>query len=373
MTHEVKPLDCDEDRARDFIRRSLEENRFWLRIMNEHALFLSEGFSRRDSDLIREANRFFTLFDQLLAELESLPPSEEAVFRFNVRVIQAVKAFRDFKQEVLNLVILCRIVGFNLPLLIDHIRREAEFFITVLVKLNQGIDEPIAAEVVRENVFWLRIMADHSRFIRNLLDPSERQLVQASQEFAQDFDQLLAQARDLSSMIEGVSPVLVVVGGHTLDEPSIIRLREAHEREKEREELLAPLETPPPTLIRFTQDVIEATRELRDFKQTATLLLRECKVLSILNPLLADHVRREAEKFLAVLAELEGRLQRKTVPIDAVEITRPAPPCPEIIEVSIDRATIKERDMIKPTAPLAGKVLLSETKKSPRAVVRIIH
>lgn len=315
----------DEGLAMDFVRRSLEENRFWLRIMKEHALFLSEAFNRRDNDLIAEANRFFRLFGGLLKEVRAFQsPSEEKILRFNRRVIRAVTQFRDFKQEVLVKIILCKISGFNLPLLVDHIRREAEYFITVLTKLNEGIDEPLAAEVVRENVFWLRIMADHSRFIQHLLDPSERRLVKQAQAFAKEFDQLLAQARDLNSMVEGSSPVLVVVGGHFLDQPTIIRLKEDEEREKEAQQIL---KSPPPVLQRFNQEAIGATTEIRDFKATATVLLRQCKILSIINPLLADHVTREAEKFLSILNELERRLERKTPEIRAIEITTPAPPC----------------------------------------------
>lgn len=307
------------------MQRSLTENRFWLRIMKEHALFLSEGFNRRDNDLIEEANRFFRLFDRLLREaLAFESPQDERIFKFNKRVIRAVTEFRNFKQEILTKIILCRISGFNLPLLVDHIRREAEYFITVLTKLNQGIDEPISAEIVRENVFWLRIMADHSRFIQHLLDPSERRLVQQTQEFAQGFDQLLAQARDLDSMIQGASPVLVVVGGHFLDRPTIIRLTEEEERERE---IRQPLITPPPVLQRFNQEAIQAATEIRDFKATATVLLRQCKILSVINPLLADHVTREAEKFVSVLNELEQRLEKKTPEIRALEVTTPAPPC----------------------------------------------
>lgn len=320
----------DADRERSFVARSLEENRFWLRIMKEHSLFLSEGFNRRDTAHIASANRFFTLFDALLTEaLAFRSPAAETIFRFNVDVITAVKDFRNFKQEVLMDVILCRIDGFNFPLLIDHIRREAEYFITVLFKLNEGIDEPIEAQIVRENVFWLRIMADHSRFIRNLLDPSERRLVEQAQGFAREFDQLLAQARDLDSMVQGVSPVLVVVGGHTLDRATLIRIREREEREAENRTLF---EAPPPVLGRFNQDAISAATEIRDFKRTATILLRECRALSILNPLLADHVAREAEKFLSVLVQLQARLEQQAVPVQALEIQQPAPPCAPLVD-----------------------------------------
>ena len=33
-----------------FVERSLTENKFWLRIMKEHALFLGEGFNQKDKN-----------------------------------------------------------------------------------------------------------------------------------------------------------------------------------------------------------------------------------------------------------------------------------------------------------------------------------
>lgn len=312
----------------EFIGRSLEENRFWLRIMKEHALFLSEGFSRRDNPLVAQANRFFEEFDQLLREASALQPRRaEDVLEFNERVIVRVADFRNFKQEVLIKMILGRIQSFNFPLLIDHIRREAEYFITTLTRLNRGIDEPVDAAIVRENVFWLRIMADHSRFIQHLLDPSERGLIAAAGQFAQEFDRLLAQARDLESMVQGASPVLIIVGGHLLDEVSLVRIHEAEERRREEDERRALIEPPPPALARLTGDARRAAEEIRDFKRTAQTLVAESRALSLINPLLADHVRREAEKFLQVLALLEQRIERSFRPVQAVVVDRPAPPC----------------------------------------------
>lgn len=249
-------------------------------------------------------------------------PGAETVRRFNTEVVAAVRDFREFKQEVLTRIILCRSAGNNLPLLVDHIRREAEYFIAVLTRLNEGIDEPIEAAIVRENVFWLRIMADHSRFIKHLLDPSERRLVSTADMFADRFDELLNQARDLESMIQGFSPVLVIIGGHLLDRPTLIKLQEDEERALEKAKLV---EETPPVLARFNEVAIGATQELRDFKRTATRLLAECRTISIINPLLADHVTREAEKFLEILSRLERRLGK--VEGDALVVTEPAPPC----------------------------------------------
>jgi hypothetical protein len=47
-----------------FIERSLTENRFWLRIMKEHSLFLGEGFNRKDTHLIQQTDRFYHYFEQ---------------------------------------------------------------------------------------------------------------------------------------------------------------------------------------------------------------------------------------------------------------------------------------------------------------------
>lgn len=59
------------------------------------------------------------------------------------------------------------------------------------------------------------------------------------------------------------------------------------------------------TVIRFTQDVVRNTMQLRDFKAAAFELAEMCKLLSIVStPLLLDHIRREADKFLSELEVL---------------------------------------------------------------------
>lgn len=60
-----------------FIERSLTENRFWLRIMKEHALFLGEGFNRKDTQLIQQTDRFYSYFEQ--QEKKSLPNSKQGI------------------------------------------------------------------------------------------------------------------------------------------------------------------------------------------------------------------------------------------------------------------------------------------------------
>lgn len=259
---------------RQFIDRSLTENRFWLRIMKEHALFLGDGFHRKDTQLIQEAERFQHYFEQHEKKAHTIPETVQAVRQLNEESITLVTAFRNFKRNVLLLIINCKILGFNFPLLVDHIAREAEYFIRNLRKFNQGIMDPVQDAIIQENVFWLRIMMEHSRFIASLLDQSERNLVNTARKFGDDFEVLLNQARDVESMLLNKQPTYPIIG-------------------------------------KMNKDSENATMELRDFKKTGLELIKTCQIRNVINPLLADHVVREAEHFLSMIKALENRLKAK--------------------------------------------------------------
>ena len=153
-----------------FVERSITENRFWLRIMKEHALFLGEGFNRNDKQLIQQTDRFHAFFEQQEKKAYQVPNNVAMVRRLNEESIELVYGFRNFKRNLLILIVNCKISGFNFPLLVDHIAREAEYFMRTLKKFNEGILDPIQDAIINENVFWLRIMMEHSRFISALLD-----------------------------------------------------------------------------------------------------------------------------------------------------------------------------------------------------------
>ncbi|MDP4147325.1 MAG: DUF2935 domain-containing protein, partial [Bacillota bacterium] len=159
-----------------FIERSLTENKFWLRIMKEHSYFLTEGFDRHDKHLIQQTERFFYYFQEQEKRAYQTPNNVTAVRKLNEDSIQLVLGLRNFKRNLLILIINCKVKGFNFPLLVDHIAREAEYFMRTLKKFNEGIMDPIQDAIIKENVFWLKIMMEHSRFIASLLDQSERNL-----------------------------------------------------------------------------------------------------------------------------------------------------------------------------------------------------
>lgn len=259
-----------------FVLRSLDEIRFWSRIMKEHSLFIKLGLRCEDSLLINEANQFYCIFEQIETRSHQLSASADPslITRFNIEVYQAVSHIWAYKRKLLGLIIHCKLPGANLfPLLIDHVSREARYFGNRLMELNQGRLEPLPDAIISENVFFLRIMADHAKFIGHLLDPSERQLEEQARNFSDEFDQLLFQARDLDSM--------------------------------------RPQSQTVPLLDQFLDQNKVSVKSLRDFKKTARELIEACRIKSIIHPLLADHVFREAERFLEIIEMFEVSLAQQ--------------------------------------------------------------
>jgi hypothetical protein len=257
-----------------FIERSLTENRFWLRIMKEHAYFLGEGFSRREKQLVQQTDRFYHFFEQQEKRAHQTPNDVTAVRKLNEDTIQLVYGFRNFKRNLLIMIVNCKVAGFNFPLLVDHIAREAEYFMRTLKKFNEGILDPIQDAIIKENVFWLKIMMEHSRFIASLLDQSERNLVHTASKFGDDFEVLLNQARDVESMLLKRKTTYPIIG-------------------------------------KLNQDSENATVELRNFKKVGLDLIKSCQIRNVIDPLLADHVVREANHFLSMIHALDERLKVK--------------------------------------------------------------
>ncbi|MGI6453552.1 MAG: DUF2935 domain-containing protein [Syntrophomonadaceae bacterium] len=296
--------------ASEFVQQSLDLHLFFLRIMKEHAFFLQAAFLPINQRLIDRADEFRRTFERLLEEAVELADGnvsadvlrsgevvtnntiraekrtqflsgipfdigltrrelrltsgrgnsnlERRIERFNDRVIRETMGLIDLKTDILRGMLNCTLFTFNFPLLIEHIRREARFYVLQLQRLQRRIELDPAEELIEEKVFWDRIMAEHSLFIAHLLDPTERELIRTADDFARRFFRLEDRAREVGRRDSFV----------------------------------------PRDLIR---DEIRATRQIRDFKETANELILDCRIRSIIIPLLADHVLREANHFLALL------------------------------------------------------------------------
>lgn len=297
---------------KEFIIMSLDLNLFFLRIMKEHSFFLEIGFTPRDKNIGEQAAMFRQGFEQLLTEAidlangnvsahalsshqattqytleaerltnfytgipfnldltrreEMLQPAgfgmpgarmEEAVENLDRRAYQMTAELAGFKEQILENVRSCKMFTMNYPLLIEHILREARHFMNMLVMLvrRESITEP--EDLLYQEVFWNRQMAEHAKFIAGLLDPSEEALIEAARKFGREFDALTAEAEQATRQTMDIAGV--------------------------------------------TADSRQGTARLRDFKATGTKGILECKIQSIIIPLLGDHVLREANYYLCIM------------------------------------------------------------------------
>lgn len=301
----------------DFVRQSLDIHLFFARIMKEHSFFLEIGFTPKNADFIREADEIRRAFDRFLLEVISLsngivspevlqsgevitpytlkaekvssfftgvkipteltqaeaelsgadftaskPMLERRVFMLNQRAMDLLTRLIRFKTTILSNVLSCKMFTVNYPLLIEHILREAKLYLRIVQRIQSRENIDIEREALEQELFWNRIMAEHAKFIRGLLDPTENDLINIANDFGNEFDRLTDEAKAAIDM------------------------------------------TVPPEQV--TDDSLRATQAIRDFKAQGTQGLLECKIRSIIIPLLGDHVLREANHYLRLLKMFQG-------------------------------------------------------------------
>ena len=141
----------------------------------------------------------------------------------------------------------------NYPLLIEHILREAKLYRKYILMLESA--GTVGAQSMKEiECFWNQIMMEHAQFIRGLLDPCETDLFCAADGFAKEYCELLNASRNACDK--------------TLTERSL-----------------------------------QETCKFRDFKAAGTQGIQQNKIRSIILPLLADHVLREANHSIRLLQQ----------------------------------------------------------------------
>ncbi|HFL3666972.1 TPA: DUF2935 domain-containing protein [Clostridioides difficile] len=292
-----------------YVILSLELHLFFSRIMKEHALFLEAGFTNKNYNLAMEADHYKKQFEDLLSYTVSasngiIRPdilySEELVTtltsvaeqkteeftgieinknittrelnlqsgvnpqvgqdlvnyvaQLNSDAIRLLDGLINFKERVLDGVLSCTIFTSNYPLLLEHIIHEANLYRSYVVDLENKID--IESKNAKEiELFWDHIMMEHALFMRGLLDPSEGELINTSNDFAIKFNELIEKTNEMTDS----------------------------------------------NIKNITEETLNEIVEFKDFKEAGASGIEQCKIKSIILPLLADHVLREANHYIRIL------------------------------------------------------------------------
>lgn len=289
-----------------YVTRSLELHLFFGRIMKEHALFLRAGFTPAAPSFAEKAEFYYGEFEKLLRDtvalaegnvrnevlasgetvteftalaerqtehLTGIPidkettgrtlclkpgrtacgssPLQGKVRRLNRIALKLLDGLIELKESVLSCVQQGELFTLNYPLLIEHILREARLYRKYVDLLEREGD--IGERYMKDTeCFWNQIMMEHAQFIRGLLDPCETDLYCTADGFAKEYCRLLETGKRAC--------------GKTLSEDSLAQ-----------------------------------TMKFRDFKAAGTLGIQQNKIRSIILPLLADHVLREANHYIRLL------------------------------------------------------------------------
>ncbi|QAT42212.1 DUF2935 domain-containing protein [Aminipila luticellarii] len=295
-----------------YLQNSMELNLFFLRILKEHALFMQLSFMPRDKEwanmavdlrerltqllkqavilskgyISQEVMTSGELFTQYTEEAERqmegftgvpidiqitmdeydmggamIPPSSMKPYMdaLNQNALALSQQLLQFMKRVLGDVDACRAITTLYPTQIDHLAREVRHYIFMLKMLLSGDMEITPQEFAGEQAFWNEIMREHAQFIDGLLDPSETGLKEQASVFAEQFANLVQQAENA--------------------------------------------EENPEILPQVTADSKDATYGIENFKSQGAQGILSCKIQSIINPLLSDHVLREANYYLRILGE----------------------------------------------------------------------
>ncbi len=238
--------------------------RFTADILAEHALFFALLMPQELAATERaEALRFMETFTALYERIEAGgPPPRSELKRFATDVNEAIKPFIEYKARLGDAQTSGKLRSLVWPLFFDHTRNEAERWERRLNALAGGESEFDRGEVVR---FWTNIMDEHARFVAHLLDPNEYELIEKSFNTANVFRQLG------DDTVAGTVEALGQEPGTVVD--SLVKNPEL-------------------------DAVMSAAQTILDFKTQAVRDIEAGRIKSIIEPRLADHVRREALKFV---------------------------------------------------------------------------
>jgi DUF2935 family protein len=259
-----KPVILPEEQDQDPSRHAWADARFATDIMAEHGVFFALLMPPEVADKERrEALRFSELFAELHRRIDAAPPPERGdLSRFTKEVVEAMKPFIEYKATLGDAQRNGTLRSLVWPLFFDHTRHEAERWSRRLEQLGAGESELDRREVAE---FWDNIMEEHARFVAHLLDPDEFEIIERAAKASQVFAKL------------GPGGPAGAAAALSAEPATVAKAITEHPE---------------------TSAVLSAAESILDFKTQTARDIEAARIKSIIDPRLADHVRREALKFV---------------------------------------------------------------------------
>jgi len=295
---------------------ALEEKRFFDRIMFEHAQFMRAGVDPTEETAFRKADQYAVTIRELWERVMATPATASddniiSLVRENLRV---VTPFQGFEADTAAAIAECRLLAITPAELIRHIAIETVFFLGILRRVD-GLPTPFRSELELPNgnnrallfprmsfvdhqsmlailafeygMFWTRRHMEHAAVLALFFRPRvQEELVTQVLSFQRRFQEVLA------------------LGEITFEQAGVININGQNGCDR-------PLTTP---IGNWINRVLAVTMDFRNFMASIVQQQVTCTIPSGQTnfwPLLADHIRREAEYIIdalnRILAAVTGR------------------------------------------------------------------
>lgn len=283
------------------IVQSLRETWFWAEVFRDHSMFIFDGLAPDQGQLIHTAQFFKERLTSLAQEAQAAARSagiagpagakvladgpdqallsglqghelvrhEQAAQALNRSLSETLPGLYEFKQELLQRKLDCK-VTLNLgPALIAHMINELEESARVLGHMRDGAPLPPSMEALHHHLIWLPDASGHAIALHNGMDGVERDYREMTQRFADIFNGMHIKALELYSMLR-VAPRMVGA------------------------------------LRRLNKDSVAEIAVFRDFLAELREHLEGCEIMGTLMPLLADHMLREELYYMEKIMSIDS-------------------------------------------------------------------
>lgn len=227
--------------------------RFATDIMMEHALFFVLLMPPETAAAERAvAQQFRSKFNELLKRIDGYGvPTTDSLPKFCKTVVDSIAPFIRYKKEMKEAQEDGALRSLVWPLFFKHTIDEAERWTARLTQLAGGDASFSRQEAL---TFWAGIVEEHGQFEAHLLDPQEDALIAAAEKNSSDF-------KAIRMLCQGSSSCPAVPANGSTD------------------------------------PILTAAQNVLTFETAAARGIDAATIKSIIDPRLADHLRRETLKF----------------------------------------------------------------------------
>ena len=181
------------DRA--YEENALFEHRFWLRILEDHAHFITDALAPKEKEEIERAMYFIQKFDEKKKKIGTTD-----LIALAKAANEAANEIRKFKLHILRKQLEGKISIHLTPTFLNHMVNEVEEYITILKYLTEGKTPPLFHEL-HHHLLWLIDAAGHAEAMSVGLDSVEKRLKEKSEEYEKHFEQLYLKAVEMAGYL----------------------------------------------------------------------------------------------------------------------------------------------------------------------------